>query len=158
MIPRRTLGQLFLGRDVAVAYAVIVALYLVRYVRFQPVQIPGYLLIVAYDLVEVTVPLLSPYHSLGFPLFLYLLAIVGAGTARWLRPGDRETPAWIRTSGGVCLVVGSLSLLFGAFVGGPIVSPTDHPTPLAIAGATGIVFLVGGWWLLGRPPTRDGAA
>jgi hypothetical protein len=44
-----------------------------------------------------------------------------------------------------------ISLGFGAFVGGPVVSTTDNPTPLAITGAAGIISLVIAWWLLGRP-------
>lgn len=153
MITQLTLRRALLGRDVAVAYAIIVALYLVRVIRFQPLQIPAYLLIVAYDVIETVLPPLTPYHPIGFPLFLYLLAIVGAGAARWLHSDDESV--WSQTVGGVCLVVGSLSLLFGGFVGGPLVSPTDNPTPLAITGATGFVFLLGGLWLLGRPSVRS---
>lgn len=148
MVTRRTVRDALLGRDVAVAYAAIVALYLVRAVRFQPFQIPAYLLIVAYDLVEVTLPVLTPYYPVGFPLFLYLLAVVGAAAARWLRLGDGGASSWTQTAGGVCLLVGVLSLLFAAFVGGPLVSPADNPTPLAVTGATGVVFLLGAWWLL----------
>lgn len=149
MVTPRTLRRALLGRDVAVAFAVVVALYLVRVVTFRPVQIPAYLLIVAYDVVEVALPVLTPYHPVGFPVFLYLVAVVAAGLSRRLRAG--EGVAWIRTAGGVALVVGALSLAFGAFVGGPLVAPADNPTPLAITGATGLVLLVGGWWLLGRP-------
>lgn len=149
MVTRRTLRRALLGRDVAVAFAVVVALYLVRVVTVQPVQIPAYLLIVAYDVVEVALPVLTPYHPVGFPVFLYLVAVVAAGLSRRLRSGDGT--AWIRTAGGVALVVGALSLAFGALVGGPLVAPADNPTPLAITGATGLVLLVGGWWLLGRP-------
>jgi hypothetical protein len=142
---RRTL----LGRDVAVAYAVIIALYLVRTVGFQPLQIPAYLLIVAYDVVEVVLPFLTPYYPLAFPLFLYLLAIAGAGAARQFQSRDGSTV--IRTVGGVCLIVGTVSLLFGASIGGPLVTPNDNPTPLVITATTGGLFLVTGWWLLGRP-------
>lgn len=145
---RRTL----LGRDVAVAYAVVIALYLVRTVEFQPLQIPAYLLIVAYDVVEVVLPFLTPYYPLGFPLFLYLLALAGAGAARRLQSGDGSTV--IRTVGGVCLVVGTISLLFGASIGGPLVTPGDNPTPLVITATTGSVLLVTGWWLLRRPARR----
>ena len=148
MVTRRTLRKALLGRNVAIAYAFIVALYLVKFVGFQPLQIPAYLMIVAYDFVEMMFPVLTPYYPVGFSLFLYLLAIVAAGAVRWLRAGDGERLAWTQVAGGVCLVVGSLSLLFGAFVGGPLISPTDNPTPLAITGAMGIAFLVGAWWLL----------
>lgn len=154
MVTRQTVKHVLLGRNVAVAFAVIVVLYLIRFIRFQPLQIPAYLLIVAYDLVEVALPVLNPYHPIGFPIFLYLLAIVGAGAARWLQSDSKEEPVWVRTIGGVSLVVGVLSLLFGVFVGGPIASPTDNPTPLAITGATGIILLVLAWWLLGRPSPR----
>ena len=157
MVARRTFRKALLGRDVAVAYAVVVALYLMKVVGFQPFQIPAYLMIVAYDVVEVALPVLTPYYLVGFPLFLYLLAIVATGAVRWLRSSDGERPAWTQIAGGVCLVVGSLSLLFGAFVGGPLVSPTDNPTPLAITGATGIVFIVGAWWLLGSRSAQSPA-
>lgn len=154
MITRGTLRRTLLGRDVAIAYAVIIALYLVRGVRFQPLQIPAYLLIVAYDVVEVVLPFLTPYYPVGFPFFLYLLAIVGAGAARWLQSRDENRSTVIRTVGGVCLVIGTISLLFGASVGGPLVAPTDNPTPVVITAATGSILLVTGWWLLGRPSIR----
>lgn len=158
MVSRHTLRNTLLGRDVAIAYALIVALYLLKFIRFQPVQIPPYLLIVAYDLVEVMLPFLTPYHPIGFPVFLYLLAIVGASITRRFRAPSGGQIAWLQTLGGVCLVVGVLSLGFGAFVGGPVVSPTDNPTPLAITGATGIIFFVVAWVLLGRPGVPSSAS
>lgn len=151
MAPRRTLRKGLLSRSVAIAYAIVVALYLLKFVRFQPVQIPPHLLIVAYDFVEGTLPFLAPYYHIGFPLFLYALAVIGAAITRRLHSGDGERSVWLRTLGGVCLVIGASSLAFGAVVGGPVVAPTDNPTPLAITGATGIVLLLAGWWLLGRP-------
>jgi hypothetical protein len=157
MVTRQAVRKVLLGWDVAVAFAVLIALYLVRFVRFQPLQIPAYLLIVAYDIVEVIIPILTPYYPIGFPLFLYLLAIIAAGAARWWRSGAGESD-WTQIVGGVCLVVGVLSLLFGAFVGGTLISSTDNPTPLAITGATGIVFLVGAWWLLGHRSVRSPAS
>jgi hypothetical protein len=153
MVSRRTLRNALLGRDVAIAYAVIVVLYLLKFVPFQPTQIPPYLLIVAYDLTEVAFPFLTPYYPIAFPLFLYVLAVSGAGITQKLRGTDDQT-AWLQTLGGVCLIIGLISLGFGAFVGGPLISPTDNPTPLAITGATGIIFLVTAWWLLGRPPVQ----
>jgi hypothetical protein len=151
MVTRLTLKRTLLGREVAVAFGVIAALYLVRFVRFQPLQIPAYLLIVAYDFVEVAVPILTPYYPVAFPVFLYLLAVFGGAAARGLRADDETDGTWRRATGGVCLIVGSISLLFGAFVGGPLIAPADNPTPLAITGATGIILLALSWWLLGQP-------
>lgn len=150
MVTRKAVRNSLLGRDVGVAFAALVALYMVRLVGFQPLQIPAYLLIVAYDFLEVLVPVLTPYHTIGFPLFLYVLAVVATGATRWLRSGNGEAPAWTQVAGGVCLVVGTLSLLFGALVGGPLLFSGDNPAPLAITGATGIILLLGAWWLLGR--------
>ena len=151
MPSRGTRRNALFGRDVVIAYALIVALYLLKFVPFQPGQIPPYLLIVAYDVVEGVLPVLTPYYPLGFPLFLYVLALGGASITRALRVTDNDRSAWLQTLGGVCLVIGILSLGFGAFVGGPLVSSTDNPTPLAITGVTGVVLLGIAWWLLGRP-------
>jgi hypothetical protein len=155
VVSRHTLRKVLLGRDIAIAYTILVALYLLKFIPFQPVQIPPYLLIVAYDLVEVALPFLTPYYPIAFPLFLYVLAIGGAGLTRKLRTTDSEQAAWLQTLGGVCLIISIFSLGFGAFVGGPLVSPTDNPTPLAITGTTGIIFLVVAWWLLGHPTIKS---
>jgi hypothetical protein len=148
MVARRALHRALLGRDVLVAFAALAVLYLVRFVQVQALQIPAYLLIVTYDVIEATVPLLQPYYGVVFPLFLYLLAVLGAGVARAVRPTDDES--WTRAVGGVFVLAGLLSLTFGALVGGPLVAPRDNPTPLAITGAAGIVLLVGGAWLARR--------
>lgn len=151
MDTRQAGRRALVGRHVAAAYAVIVTLYLVRYVRFQPLQIPAYLLIVAYDLVEVALPVITPYYPIGFPLFLYLLAVVAAATTRWARTEGSDAE-WRRSAGGVSLVVAALSFLFAAVVGGPLVSAADNPTPLAITATAGVFLAVAGWWLLrGRP-------
>lgn len=158
MVPSETLRNALLSRDVAIAYAAIAVLYLLKFIPFQPLQIPPYLLIVTYDFVEVALPGLTPYYPIAFPLFLYVLAAAGAGIARRLRATDRDRSTWLQVLGSVCLLVGLLSLGFGAFVGGPITSPTDNPTPLAITGATGAIFLVMAWWLLGQPTVRSATA
>lgn len=148
--------RVLVGREVAIGFAVLAALYYARFIRFQPLQLPAYLLIVGYDLVELALPILDPYHGVGFPVFLYVLAILGAGAARGLRAGGETGSAWTRTLGGVALVIGMLSLVFGAVVGGPLVAPLDNPTPLAITATTGVSMLFAAWWLLGRPkPWRD---
>jgi hypothetical protein len=157
MVTWLTLKRTLLGREVAVAFGVIAALYLVRFVRFQPLQIPAYLLIVAYDFVEVALPVLTPYYPVAFPVFLYLLAVGGGAAARGLRADDETDGTWRLAIGGVCLIVGSISLLFGAFVGGPLIAPTDNPTPLAITGTTGVVLLAVGGGLLRWPSGLRGA-
>lgn len=152
MVSRRTIRRTLLGREVALAYAGIGGLYVIRHVRFQPVQIPAYLLIVAYDFVEIVIPAIAPYHPIGFPVFLYLLAVVAGAGARWSRQGPDGRSRWVRAAGGVCSVVAVLAFLFAAAVGGPLVSPADNPTPLVVTGATGLVFAAAAWWLLvGRP-------
>lgn len=123
---------------------IFLVLHLWRFVRSQVIQIPAYLLVFAYDVVEAVIPVLTPYYPVGFAIFLYLLAIIGAGIAHWTQSGGEEESVWSRVAGGVCLVVGSLSLLFGAAIGGPLVASADNPAPLAITGTTGVVFFVGG--------------
>ncbi len=108
-------------------------------------------MIVAYDFVEVALPFLAPYYPVAFPLFLYILAASGVKITQSLWDTDDEQSAWPQILGGVCVLIGTLSLGFAAFVGGPLISPTDNPTPLAITGVTGIIFFVAAWWLLGRP-------
>lgn len=143
----RTVTEALFGRSVAVAYGTLTLLYLLQFVRIRPVQIPAYLLIVAYDIVEGTFPFLTPYYPVGFPLFLYVLAVGSAAAVR-LRHRDDGAAGWRPAVGGVCLVFGLLSAVYGAFVGGPLASPADNPTPLAILATTATVFLVGAWWLL----------
>lgn len=55
MASRLTIRRAFFGRAVAVAFAVNAALYLVGFVRFQPLQTPADLLLVPSDVVEVAV-------------------------------------------------------------------------------------------------------
>ncbi|MFB6251946.1 MAG: hypothetical protein ABEI27_09745 [Halobellus sp.] len=150
MVSHQSLRTTLLGRDVAVADAAIAVLYLLKFVGFPPAQVPPYLLIVAYDLVEVAVPLVAPYYPVAVPLFLYLVAVVGAGAAR-LASAKNSSSALSRTLGGVYLLVRVISLAFSAFVGGPIVAAADNPTPLAITGAAGLCFLGTAWQSLGRP-------
>ncbi len=154
MVPWSTLKRVLLGREVAVVFALLAGLYLVRFIQFRPLQIPAYLLIVIYDLVEAAQPFLTPYHPIAFPLFLYLLALGGGAVARGVGSANGARGTMVHAAASVCLLLGSISLAFGLFVGGPLVAPADNPTPLAITGATGVVLLAVGWWLLGRPTGR----
>lgn len=151
MVADGAVRRALLGREVAVAFVLLTALYLVRILRFQALQIPAYLLIVTYDAVEVALPVLVPYYTVGFPLFLYLLAVIGAAVARRYRPRDGAARPVVRATGAVALLVGALALLFGVAVGGPLVVPSDNPTPLATLVATAGVCGIAAWLLLGRP-------
>jgi hypothetical protein len=153
MVDRTALREVFLGRSVAVAFAVLAGLYLARQLRLQPLQIPAYLLIVAYDAIEAALPAVAPYHAVGFPVFLYLLAVVSAGVARRLTPSTAAGKGLLRGLVAVCLTIGVLSLLLAAVIGGQLIAPADNPTPLVILSVTGAVFLLAGWWLLRRAPS-----
>ena len=150
MDARRRLRRTLASRGVAVAFAIVVGLYLVRLVRFQPVQLPAYLLILAYDVVEASAPAVAPYYPVGVPIFHYLVAVVAAALARRVRPAGADVSGR-GAAGGVALVVGVISLLVAAMVGGPVVAPSDNPTPLAITGAAGLLLVAVAWLLLGRP-------
>jgi hypothetical protein len=52
MVDRTALREVLLGRSVAIAFTALAGLYLARQLRLQPLQIPAYLLIVAYDAIE----------------------------------------------------------------------------------------------------------
>lgn len=150
---RLMIQRIVLGRDVAIAFAVIASLYLIRGSAFQPLQLPAYFLIVAYDTLEIFLPVLTPYYPVAFPLFLYVLAILGAGIARAFQPDTGDDWAGREAMGGVAVIVGLIALLFGARIGGPLIAPVDNPTPLAITTTTGILLLLAGWWFLGHPRT-----
>lgn len=148
MVPslhRSRLRRVLLGPDVAVAFAVLAAMYLAMQVPFQPTQIPGYLLVVAYDLVEVAIPALTPYWPVGFPAFLYLLAVVGAAVGRVVRDDE----GWVGSIGAGLVVVGMLAFGFALLIAGPT-ALAGNLAPVAITTVTGVVLVVVGWWLLRR--------
>lgn len=148
MVPslsRSRLRRVLLGPDVAVAFAVLAVLYVAMEVPFPPTQVPGYLLVVAYDLVEVAIPALTPYWPVGFPAFLYLLAVVGAAVGRVVR----DDGGWPASVGTALLVVGGISLLFASLLGIPLALRGDV-VPGAITGTVGVVLVALGAWLLRR--------
>lgn len=136
----RSLQRTVAGRDVLVAFATVASLSLLaRAVPLQPLQVPGYLLTVGYDLVETALPVLAPYWPVGYPAYLYVLAVAGAGIARWLRA--RGSPnAWRPAVAGAFTLLGVLALALAATVYLPHAGA--DPTPVAIVAATGVVFLV----------------
>lgn len=123
-------------RDAAVATLVLVLMYVLMDVQFVPLQIPGYLLIVGFDLLEVTFGSAGTAYQVLFAAYLVGLGIVGAGIAAAARQFDGVS-AWRLAPAGAFAVVGVLSLLFALAV----LVGTDQLEPVAITGATGLVLL-----------------
>lgn len=132
------------ARDAVVATFVLVVLYGLLDVPFAPLQIPGYLLVVGFDVLEVTFGSAGPAYPVLFGAYLAGLGIVGAGIAAALRARDGDS-AWRLATAGAFALVGVLSLLFalGVLVG------TGQWEPVAITGATGLVLLAVAGWLAG---------
>lgn len=74
-------------RDAGVALGLFAVLLAFTQLRFQPVQIPGYLLILGFDAPQNRLlPGLSGVgYRLGFGLYLLGLAAIAGRTAAWLR-------------------------------------------------------------------------
>lgn len=134
-------------RDVVVATAVLVGLYgLGQGVQFQPVQIPAYLLIVGFDVLE-TIFGSAEHYDLLFALYLLGLGILGGVIGHLLhgRARKKGVPSWRFGAAGAFAVVGAFSLLFAlaALLG------TAQLIPVLITGVTGFVLLALAAWLGG---------
>lgn len=133
-------------RDSAVATLVLAGLYgLAQGVRFPPVQIPGYLLIVSFAALERVFGSAGPYYYLLFAVYLLGLGIAGAVVSTVLRKQSRETnlSEWRIGMAGALAVVGIISIFFGlvTLVG------TSQLTPVLITGVAGLIMLALARWL-----------
>jgi hypothetical protein len=135
-------------RDAVVSTLVLVGLYgLAQTVQFQPVGIPGYLLIVGFDAIEGVTGAFEASYELAFTIYLLGLGVVGAVISTALRTLSDEAAqsGWrVGMAGGVA-VVGLLSLLYGVL----IAAGTSQLIPVAITGGVGLVMLVVASWLAG---------
>ena len=129
-------------RDVVVATAVVVGLYGLAFVEFQPVQIPGYFLIVGFDMLEATLGSAGSNYDVLFYAYLIGLGVVGGGLGHFLRAWtDDEVPNWRRGVAGALIVAGLLAFSFALLVP---VGPSQL-TPVLIASVTGLLsFAVAG--------------
>jgi hypothetical protein len=132
-------------RDTAVATAVLVLMYgLAQAVQFAPLQVPGYLIVVGFDVLESTFGAVESIYYAVFGAYLVGLGLLGAAVAHVLRRRD-GAPPWRFAAAGAFGVVGAISMLFGA----SLLVGTDQWVPVAITGATGLALLAVAGWLAG---------
>lgn len=133
-------------RDTVIGTGVLVGLYgLAAGVPFQPLQIPGYLLIVGFDLLEVVFGSAGNNYDLLFAVYLLGLGLVGAIVAHVLSGLAEDTPRWRVGVAGAVSVVGALSLLFALSV----LLGTSQITPVLVTAAAGLVMFAVAGWLVG---------
>ena len=133
-------------RNTAVATGVVIGLYgLAVGVPFQPLQIPGYLLIVGFDLLEVVFGSAGNNYDILFAVYLLGLGIVGASVTHVLSGLAQDFPRWRSGVAGAFSVVGILSLVFAlnVFLG------TSQIVPVLTTAAAGLVMLAFAGWLVG---------
>lgn len=133
-------------REAVVSIAVVIGLYLAAGVQFPPLQIPGYLLIVGFDMLEVTFGSADAYYDVLFAAYLLGLGLVGAVFVHALRTLTHETvPSWRLGVAGALIVVGVISLSFAVAMSFQI----SYYTPVLITGATGLILFALAGWLVG---------
>lgn len=136
------------ARDAAVSTSVLVGLYgLAEGVQFQPVQIPGYLLIVGFDVLEGLFGSAGPSYYPLFALYILGLGVSGAALSTVLRTRSRQVDLSIWRAGmaGALAVIGLISLLYG----GAILVGTSQLTPVLVTAVVGVVLLMLAGWLAG---------
>lgn len=131
-------------RDWVVAAAVIAGLYGTLYaVPVPPFAIPGYLLIVAFDVLEAVLPAFpsSAAYDAAFATFLGVLALLSALVASWARTRD-ALDGWRTGAGSALAVLGVLALVVG--VGVLLQSGTVQVVPVLLITGTGLGLLLVG--------------
>lgn len=132
-------------RDAAVATLVLAVLYGLLDVPFTPIQIPGYLLIVGFDVLESAFGSAGSAYQVLFAAYLIGLGLAGAGIAAAVREHDGDASAWRLGAASAFALVGTGGLLFALAV----LVGTGQWQPAAIAGAGGLVLLALAGWLAG---------
>ncbi|WP_152421567.1 hypothetical protein [Halogeometricum pallidum] len=114
----RRAAPLAFVRDWVAGTAAIGALYLLMRVPFHPTQIPGYLLVVGFDVLEATLGSTGTRYPLWFAAYLSGLGAAGAVVSRVLRTLAVRTDVsgWRVGVAGGCVVVGAGALAFALFV------------------------------------------
>lgn len=122
------LGRVAAGRDVWVAFAIILGLVILgRSVVWQGLQIPGYLIVLGFDLLQnpLAPGLAGPAFWAGFLVYCYGLAVVAGTVTRRLRArvlDDSTARTWRYPLAGVLVLLGVLAVGVGLF---PLVQPAE---------------------------------
>lgn len=128
-------------RDAAVATALLGFLYAVApHSGIQALQIPGYLLIVGFDMLEGVFGAVHTYFDVVFWLYIVGLGLSSAVLAHGFRSLASKTslPAWRVGLAGGLTVVAMISFLFAAV----IYSGTTQSEPVRILGRSGLILLL----------------
>lgn len=128
-------------RDAAVTTLVLAILrYAAPYAGLRALQIPGYLLVVGFDMLEGVFGPVRSSFDLVFALYLVALGVLGAVLAHGFRMVASKTslPAWRVGIAAGLSIIAAISFLFAAVV----YSGTTQSEPVRILVATGIVLVV----------------
>lgn len=129
------------GKGFVASTAGIAALYgLFEFVPVLPFVIPGYLLIVGFDFLEVTFGSTGSFYPVFFALYIVALGFVGGLFAHAVRAAAEavDIPAWRLGLAAGFAIVAVIAFLFAAM----IYSGTSQTEPVRITGAAGVVLLV----------------
>ncbi|UTF54538.1 hypothetical protein [Natronosalvus rutilus] len=129
-------------RDALVTTVVLAGLYaLAISTSFQPLQIPGYLLVVGFGVLEeaVAVGFADANPSILFAAYVLVLGLVGAAIASLARGRVPDSGlAWVRPGvAGALAVVGALSTLLAI----SILLTTTQREPVVVTGVAGLILL-----------------
>lgn len=136
----RVLGSTFV-RDAAVATGVLAGLFLLSsVVRVQSVQVPGYLLVVGFDVLEAVFGPVRGFYAVVFALYVVALGVVAAGFAHGVRRFGARTnlPSWrLGLAAGLTVVaVIAAILLYVVYTG------TAQSEPVVLLSWTVVILLV----------------
>ena len=127
-------------RDAMVATSLLGSLYAVApYSEIRALQIPGYLLIVGFNILEGVFGAVHSYFDVFFWLYIAGLGLLSATLAHGFRTLASKTtlPAWRVGLAGALTVVAMIAFVFA----GIVYSGTTQTEPIRILSATGVVLL-----------------
>lgn len=128
-------------RDAVVATALLGFLHAIApYSGIQALQIPGYLLIVGFDILEGVFGAVHSYFDVVFGLYIIGLGLLGATLSHGFRSlaSKMDLPAWRVGLAGGLTVIAAIAFLFAAIV----YTGTTQSEPVRILGASGLVLLL----------------